>query len=95
MAKELAWTHVYRNLQDEWEETPIEPSRAWSEIEEDVRFGWEQAASEEFDAARWEDVEHEIRRRWEAASSDPDYDSWEKAVEKVRRGFSRGKDWHY
>jgi hypothetical protein len=91
MARELAWSNVYRNLQDEWEETLLEPSRAWSEIEDDVRFGWEQASREEFDAACWDDVEHVIRRRWESVFPDRDYGDWQKAVEKVQRGFDRGR----
>jgi hypothetical protein len=95
MARELAWSNVYRNLQDEWEEPLFGPSRAWSEIEDDVRFGWEQASSEEFDSARWDDVEHEIRRRWESIFPDRDHDDWSKAIEKVRRGFDRARNWTY
>jgi hypothetical protein len=95
MPRELSWSSVYRNLQDEWEETLFEPPRAWSEIERDVRFGWEEASKAEFRSAQWDDVEHEIRRRWESFFPDRDYDDWERAMEKVRRGFDRARESTY
>lgn len=95
MAPSLEWSHVSRSLQDEWEEPLHEPPRAWSEIEGDVRFGWEQSLSDEYKGAQWEDVESDIRQRWEYAFPDRDDDDWEIVGEEIRRAFDRGRSWGY
>lgn len=91
MAQESDWPYISRQLQEEWEETSLAHSHPWDEIQDDVRFGWEQAISPEFDGAQWEDVESELQRRWEQSFPHRDYEDWRVVSEAVRLGFNQAK----
>jgi hypothetical protein len=89
---QLNWGTVSSDLEEEWEGTPISRSRPWDEIQDDVRFGWEQAMQPEFDGAEWEDVEDALQERWEQNYPHADYEDWRSVVDAVKLGFERAKE---
>ncbi len=86
------WGLVSRELQEEWEDTPLSHSRPWEEIQDDVRFGWDQAMRPEFDGAEWDDVEDVLQARWEQNYPHADYEDWQSVVDAVKLGFGRAKE---
>ncbi len=86
------WPYVSRELEREWEETTLSHSHPWEEIQDDVRFGWDQAMQSEFAGAEWEDVAGEIQRRWEMNFPHRDFEDWRTVGEAVRLGFVRAKE---
>ncbi len=91
MTQEGDWPYVSKELEKEWETIPISHSRPWDEIQDDVRFGWDQARLPEFDGAEWPDVEDEIQRRWEQSFPHRGYEDWRMVGEAVRLGFLRAR----
>ncbi len=91
MTQESDWPYISQQLREEWEGTTLAHSHPWEEIEDDVRFGWEQARSPEFDGAQWEDVQDTIQSRWESNFPHRGYEDWRMVGEAVRLGFNRAK----
>ncbi len=89
---QVEWSYASRELQREWDGTSLSHSHPWDEIQDDVRFGWEQAMRPEFQGAEWPDVEGELQRRWEESYPHRDYEDWRVVGEAVRLGFNRAKE---
>ncbi len=89
---QVEWSYASRELRREWESTSLNYSRPWEEVEGDVRFGWEQGMSPEFDGADWPDVESELQRRWEETYPHSDHEDWRAVSEAIRLGFLRAKE---
>ncbi len=86
------WSYASRELEREWEETPLGHTRPWDEIKDDVLFGWNQAMSPEFDGAQWDDVRDVLQERWENEYPHPDYEDWRAVEDAVKLGFTRAKE---
>jgi hypothetical protein len=86
------WSYISRELEKEWSSTPLSHSHPWEEIQDDVRFGWEQAMSPEFSGAQWDDVSDLLQQRWEESYPHPGYEDWRIVGEAVRLGFNRAKE---
>ncbi len=86
------WSYVSRELEREWNSTPLSHSHPWEEIEGDVHFGWDQAMSPEFEGAQWDDVQDLLQQRWEQTYPHPGYEDWRVVSEAVRVGFNRAKE---
>lgn len=86
------WAYVSRELEREWEGTGLSHSHPWEEIQDDVRFGWDQGMTPEFEGAEWDDVRDILQRRWEQSFPHRDYEDWRMVGEAVRLGFIRAKE---
>ena len=89
MSPHSAWSRFAPELEREREENPLSYSYPWDEIQNDVRFGWEEAMDPDLLGADWSQVENEVRRRWEQNFPHHGYGEWTTLGEAVRLGFSR------
>lgn len=85
------WDDVKDELEKDWDRTSLAYKRPWEEVQNDIRFGWEQGVNPRFRGASFDDVESELQRHWEASFPHARFEDWRYLKDAVKAGFDRAR----